>query len=259
MRHWLAASAGFFGYVILVTPLVRGLGPRARWLAAGGAFAGLLICGTAWLQPPGRLLGEWFLPPLLLLLGYWTSGLLFAGPMPVAERVLREFDARLGVDPAARVTPAWLAELLEFSYAGVYPLIPVALLIHLATAAAPDPHRFWTVVLVTDFVCFGFLPWVQTRPPRALQKACPWTSRVRRFNLQLIGTASIQANTFPSGHAAEALAAALLVSAAPWPFTLAVGAGAVLVSAGAVLGRYHYAADAIAGWMVALGVWLCLG
>jgi hypothetical protein len=27
------------------------------------------------------------------------------------------------------------------------------------------------------------------------------------------------------------------------------------VSAGAVLGRYHYLADAVAGWLVALAVW----
>jgi len=32
----------------------------------------------------------------------------------------------------------------------------------------------------------------------------------------------------------------------------------VLVSAGAVLGRYHYAADAVAGWVVAAAVWVAL-
>jgi len=31
------------------------------------------------------------------------------------------------------------------------------------------------------------------------------------------------------------------------------------ISAGAVLGRYHYAADAIAGWIVAVVVWWLLG
>jgi hypothetical protein len=32
-------------------------------------------------------------------------------------------------------------------------------------------------------------------------------------------------------------------------------AAAAAISAGAVLGRYHYAADAVAGWLVALLVW----
>jgi hypothetical protein len=39
---------------------------------------------------------------------------------------------------------------------------------------------------------------------------------------------------------------------------VAVAAAGALVSAGAVLGRYHYAADAIAGWFVAAVVWAAL-
>ena len=40
-------------------------------------------------------------------------------------------------------------------------------------------------------------------------------SSLRRFNLRVLGATSIQVNTFPSGHAAEGLVAALLVLAAP--------------------------------------------
>jgi hypothetical protein len=36
-------------------------------------------------------------------------------------------------------------------------------------------------------------------------------------------------------------------------------ANALAVSAGAVLGRYHYAVDAVAGWVVAVVVWLAFG
>ena len=61
--------------------------------------------------------------------------------------------------------------MLEFAYGGVYPLIPIALLLHLAYAPAPDADLFWTVVLVTDYVCFAMLPFIQTRPPRALESA----------------------------------------------------------------------------------------
>jgi hypothetical protein len=49
---------------------------------------------------------------------------------------------------------------------------------------------------------------------------------------------------------------ALLVATAPWPIAATVAVAALLVSAGAVLGRYHYAADAFAGWAVALVVWM---
>ena len=82
---------------------------------------------------------------------------------------------------------------------------------------------------------------------------------MRSFNLRVLGAASIQVNTFPSGHAAEALVAALLVAAlSPWILGVMMLA-ALAVAGGAVLGRYHYAIDAFAGWFVALAVWLLLG
>jgi membrane-associated phospholipid phosphatase len=110
-------------------------------------------------------------------------------------------------------------------------------------------------VLITDFVCFGMLPWIQTRPPRALEAAQPWSSGIRSFNVSLLGRLSIGVNTVPSGHAAEALAAALLLSSAPASVSVWVWAAAAAISAGAVFGRYHYAVDAFAGWIVALIVW----
>jgi membrane-associated phospholipid phosphatase len=99
------------------------------------------------------------------------------------------------------------------------------------------------------------LPWVQTRPPRRLEPGPPWRSSLRFFNVRLLGETSIGANTVPSGHAAEAVAAALLVSDAPWPVAASMWLAALAVSAGAVLGRYHFAFDAVAGWAVALAVW----
>src|SRR5262245_40797045 len=256
MRVWIAASLAFFFYVLAVALVMPGLARRARMLAALGSLVGLAIALAAHAVRPVPLLHDWVVPPVLLLLGYWTSGLLFVAPMPRVEAALSEVDRWLAIEPAASATPRWLADVLEGAYAGVYPLIPLALVSHLVTAERPDPERFWTVILVTDFICFACLPWIQTRPPRALSPFQPWETAVRRFNLRLLGSASIQVNTFPSGHAAEALAAALLVATAPWPIAAAFGVAALLVSAGAVLGRYHYAADAFAGWAVAGLVWM---
>ena len=148
--------------------------------------------------------------------------------------------------------------MLEAAYAGVYLLVPIALLLLLALFPASDPDAFWSVVLITDFVCFGVLPWVQTRPPRALEGGEPWTSSIRSFNLRLLGATSIQVNTFPSGHAAEGLAAFLLVLAAPLPIVALMFVAALAVSAGAVFGRYHFLADALAGWAVAVVVFVIL-
>jgi membrane-associated phospholipid phosphatase len=43
---------------------------------------------------------------------------------------------------------------------------------------------------------------------------------------------------------------------APTPIALVGWAGAILVSAGAVSGRYHYLLDVLAGWVVAAAVFL---
>jgi hypothetical protein len=254
MPGWVLVGAPFFVYVLIVACLQRGMAARARTLAAAGAALGVLLAIAIASSSAFWVRGV-FGPPAVLLIGYWASGLLWVGPMPRWERLLMRADDKLRVRRIAACMPAALVELLEVAYASVYPLIPVALVAYLAYAPRAEADRFWTVVLVTDFVCFAMLPWIQTRPPRALEQA-PWQSRVRPFNLRMLGGASIGANTVPSGHAAEALACALLVSGAPTAVQAPLWTAALAVSAGAVFGRYHFTLDAIGGWVVALSVWM---
>lgn len=255
MHEWETVAVLFFAYLAAVSPLARGVTSRRRLGALLLSAAGVAVSAGARLLAGYSILHDWVLPPVLLLLAYWTSGLLFSAAMPAAERRLEAFDGTLRIDAIAAAAPRWLSEILELSYLAVYPLIPAALAVHLVASASPSADRFWTVVLATDFICFGLLPWVQTRPPRAFRPAPPWVSRVRRLNVGLLDRTSIRVNTFPSGHAAEAAAAALLVASAPWPVAAAFALAALSITAGTVLGRYHYAADAIAGWAVAVGVW----
>jgi hypothetical protein len=250
---WRVGSAVFFVYLALVATLPRGLtGEDRRRVWRGSALGlGLLVLSMA--LPPVGLPNVWILPPLVLLTAYRASGFLFVHPMPRAERLLADGDAALRIDRLASRAPRAAAELLEVAYTGVYPIIPIALF--LARRQGVDVDRFWTVVLFTDFICFAMLPWIQTRTPRAVMGVRPWRSSWRRVNLRIVETGSIGVNTFPSGHAAEGLAAALLVSGGAWPTAAGMFAAAVAIAAGAVFGRYHYAADAVAGWAVALSVW----
>jgi len=259
LRNWEIASYAMFVYTAILPAVLRGLAPGARGRAFAGSGAGLVVTAASVLTPSHVFLHGWLLPPLLLWLAYWTSGLLFTAPMPRVEQALLQIDRVLQVRAISSVAPRWTAEFLEFSYAAVYALIPIALALHLRFTASPDYDRFWTVILVTDYVCFAMLPWIQTRPPRALEPDDPWRSLLRAFNLRLLCAASIRVNTFPSGHAAEALAATLLVSNAPSAVVAWMLFNALAVSAGAVLGRYHYAADAVTGWLVAVAVWVTLG
>jgi hypothetical protein len=258
LRNWEIASYAMFVYTAILAGILRSPAPgRARALA--GSAAGLVVTAASALTPSNVLLHGWLLPPLPLLLAYWTSGFLFTAPMPRAEHALLQIDRFLRLRAISSGAPRWTAEFLELSYAAVYALIPIALVLHVRFSAYPDYNRFWTVILVTDYVCFAMLPWIQTRPPRALEPGDPWRSSLRIFNLRVLGAASIRVNTFPSGHAAEALAAALLVTNAPSTVVAWMMFNALAVPTGAVLGRYHYAADAFTGWLVALAVWMILG
>lgn len=255
MASWAAASIAYFLYIGSVAAFLPRLTATARLRVAAVALAGLGVAAVG-----GYAAAFWarsvVWPAVVLLLAYWASGLLWTGPMPGIERWLSRSDARLGVPRMVAGMPRALILLLEAAYAGVYPIIPIALGLHLWFSPSADADRFWSVVLITDFVCFGMLPWIQTRPPRALEAAQPWTSGLRSFNVSLLGRLSIGVNTVPSGHAAEALAAALLVTDAPAFVSVWIWLAAAAISAGAVLGRYHYAVDAVAGWVVALIVWL---
>ena len=260
LRGWEAASLASFLYAAFTAAFFRpGLPATVRFRAVGASMAGIGVTAASILAPANVFLHGWLLPPILLFLFYWTTGLLFVAPMTDVEDTFLRIDRALRIRGLSARTPRWLVEILEFAYAGVYGLIPIALVLRLWLAAAPDSDRFWTVILVTDFVCFGFLPWIQTRPPRALESGEPWPSSFRSLNLRVLGAASIRVNTFPSGHAAEGLAAALLVANLSPVIFLWMLLAALAVSAGAVLGRYHYAIDALAGWLVAVMVWLLLG
>lgn len=254
MQAWQRTGAIFFAYLLVVAALPRRVGRAARIRVVLGAAAGLAAIGASTRLPPDRIVNTLILPATALLVGYWTSGCLFVSPMPRAERLLAGIDRALDIDRIAAACPRPVAECLEFAYTFVYLLVPIALYLSLSEGISAD--RFWTTVLVTDYVCFGMLPWIQTRPPRALGFDATWRSAWRRVNVRLLDASSVQVNTFPSGHAAEALAVALLLSGAAAPVAAGLFVVGAAISAGAVFGRYHYAADAIAGWIVAVIVYV---
>jgi membrane-associated phospholipid phosphatase len=139
------------------------------------------------------------------------------------------------------------------AYLFCYPLVPAGFACLYLAGLGAEADRFWTAVLTAAFCSYGALPWFSTRPPRSTE-AAPFRSRsrIRTLNLKVLGRASIQLNTFPSGHAAAALATALAIGARlPLP-GLVCGVIAFGIMMGSVLGRYHYAADALSGAILAL-------
>jgi membrane-associated phospholipid phosphatase len=115
-----------------------------------------------------------------------------------------------------------------------------------------EADRFWTAVLVAGFGSYGPLPWWPTRPPRAIERAIErMRFAVRSMNLHVLSRASVQWNTFPSGHVATSLAAALAVASVLPSAGLVIAVIALAIAVASVVGRYHYAADALAGALLA--------
>jgi membrane-associated phospholipid phosphatase len=216
-------------------------------------------------EPLTTLLREW-LPLPYVLVCYWISGFYFVRPQEAFEARFLAFDLRarrwFGAEHAATRAPRAVLELLEVAYFSCYIVLPAGMIALLLAGRSHDADRYWSTVLAAELSCYGVLPWIRTRPPWALRETSALDSRgvlMRRLNLLLVHEASTQANTFPSGHAAGALAAALVV-AMVWPAAGAVFVVvAVSIMAGSVIGEYHYAGDALTGALTAVAAWGLLG
>jgi hypothetical protein len=193
-----------------------------------------------------------------LLAGYWLPGLLVTAPDVRFEARLLGADRRLfGADGLARFersAPRLLIEYLELAYLSCYAVVPAGYLcLRLAGHGPESVDRFWSVVLLASFMCYGLLPWLPTRAPRALEPhRAGARSSIRHLNLAVLNRASVQWNTFPSGHTAASVATALVVGSYMPLAGALLGIVAISIAAGSVVGRYHYAADALVGAGVAV-------
>jgi PAP2 superfamily protein len=259
-------------------------------------------------QPSGfwPTLAAQAVPAVILLGGYRLSGLFFVAPMrSIEERLLaidrRVFEATRWMRPTG--TAARLCHgVLELAYLTVYAIVPAGAIVLVAIGASDRVGAYWTVVLTACFSSYALLPWIQTRPPRAMEMAkldtmtqvsgsasgggrspspprslagmedpiCGGRSPagtaprrrvalLRRVNLAILRSASNQVNTIPSGHAAAALAVALMIFSADATLGLLFLTMAAAIAAATVVGRYHYTLDTVAGAAVALASWFWLG
>jgi membrane-associated phospholipid phosphatase len=194
-------------------------------------------------------------PVLWLVLGYRLPRTLVTGMNDTFQRKLVSLDQRWfggeTISAFQNLAPS-VKELLEFAYLLCYSMVPIGLASRYLAGLHGGEDRYWTGVLIAGFSCYGALPWLATQPPRRLERPAERTDApVRHFNLRVLEHASVGLNTFPSGHVATALATTLLVAADLPVAGLLLGLVTAGIAVGSVVGRYHYAADAIAGAIVA--------
>jgi PAP2 superfamily len=262
--RWEWIAIGYFTYLLVVALAIKRFA-RARI----AAFAGTVMCcvvlgaeASSWLGLSARLTFAFLIPLPVLLIGYWLSGLFFMSPMPRVEQWLMAIDERLlrgpGILAAYEASPRVVREPFEMAYVLVYPVIPAAVATLLLGGHSDALPRFWAIVLFAEFISYGAMPWLQTRPPRVIENRMGMIhppSALRQFNASILDRGSIQANTIPSGHAAGAVATALAVADVMPLAGVVFLILATAIVAATVLGRYHYLIDSLLGIVVAVGAW----
>ena len=248
MRAAELLAAGY-ALIFLVTGLAMLRRRRRAWQTAGLAAGGLGLALSAPLAAAlgGEVLRAWWLLGFLPL-AYWMPAPLAERPDERLESWLLSVDRRLGFGPVMR------APLLELSYLFVYPIVPAGLAAVLLGGGV-SADEYWRAVLLAVLPCYGLLPVATTRPPRALlppPDVGHMAQSTRQVNVRFLAAFGNQWNTLPSGHAAGAVAVAVLVWQSGSPGAPLFALAAAGICAGTVTGRYHYLVDTALGAVIGL-------
>ena len=250
--EWIVVA--YYAYLAVAAAVVPRIARPHRWRALCLALAVLLTVFTIAAFDTAAMWWREWLPLAYIVIGYRLPALLVAGTNQAIERRLLALDRRWRVNTIRERASRPVIHVLELAYLCCYPMVPIGFGCVYFAGVREDWDRFWIAVLVAAFGCYGVLPWLPTRPPRAIEgtpmPASP--GLIRGLNVRVLGVVSNQLNTFPSGHAAASLATALAVGARLPLAGFALGLLALAIAIGSVVGRYHYAADALAGIALAL-------
>jgi hypothetical protein len=247
-------------YFILVALIGSQSSYRRRgWLYSAGAL--ILVIVARFLPGPLRV----WMPHAYLVLGYWIPAAFSPEPRDDRfERWLLRADARLAF------LGSWDLGfgILELAYLLCYPLVPAAFLVVWMMGQSEEVGRFWMAVLLAGYACYVTLPWTAAPPPRrtggtgatgatgAAGAAGAGTAALNAFVLRRFSHGHI---TFPSGHVAVSIAAALVVADVSRSAGALFGVMAVAIAIAAVAGRYHYRVDVVVGALVGVLARLAAG
>lgn len=251
--EWISLVA--FSFFIIASWLRPLTNPRRLAVASIGATGVILITAIQFADQiiprfAALVVRDW-LPAALMPMVYWQAGCFSSRVNKSFQTRLQRLDQKLlsGWMPslAARPRYRWVAVSLELAYLSCYVLVPMGLGVLYLAGLRRHTIEYWSVVLLATYPCYFFSAFVQTLPPRLLEtnSAGTVTGKIRRFNLWIVRWLSIQLNTFPSAHVTATLGSSLVLL----HFVPSVGSAFMLISIGialgAVLGRYHYAADVL--------------
>ncbi len=250
---------GYFAYVALlamVYPLPPPTVARA-WLVLAGATAVFLLLA----RPPFRIVRDW-IPLLFVLTAYremdWFSIGYKARHLEAQWLQWDQWLFQAGLRSAIESLGPVLPWILEFSYLLVYGIGAASVGAFYGLKRRYRVNQFLTVYVSGTLFVYAMFPYFPSDPPRVVFPGTDLTqflTGIRMVNLYLLGGYGIHSSVFPSAHVSSAFSAAWgllrFLPEQPW-----VGRSmliyAVVVSIATVYGRYHYAADAVAGILVSL-------
>jgi len=212
-------------------------------------------------------------PGLLMLLAYRESGLLLTPDSTHhLDYLFVRWDRVLLQNPFVQAVlqagAPWLQHYLEFAYLICYPLVPLGVAaIYFTSRGKGEPgpasgqramDGFWDTVLLATLFCYAVYPAFPLTPPRVLFGDVPGPHvdpLLRKLNFWLLDHYSVQVCIFPSGHVAAVTAVALAVRKHAPRLGVLFLFLAASVALATVYGRYHYAADAVAGALVGVAAY----
>jgi membrane-associated phospholipid phosphatase len=241
--------------------------PWKAWLLAASVAAVILIL-TRIAGRTGSLLRD-FAPLAFTLTAYremdWFTPAVRDRHLERAwivwdRRLLDHWHLRAAIESLGALLPS----RLELCYLLVYGVAPVSLALLFMNGQRAHVSRFWLAYLAGTLGAYALFPYFPSEPPRIAFSGADLPRVVtvlRQINLWILGGYSIHSSVFPSAHVSSAFSAAWALLATvpqrPW-----IGRGmalyAVSVAIAAIYGRYHFAADALAGFAVSLLALPCL-
>jgi membrane-associated phospholipid phosphatase len=151
-----------------------------------------------------------------------------------------------------------LSGYLELCYLLVYAVAPFTVAVLYVEKRRELVNRLLLVYLTGTLLSYALFPFYPSDPPRVVfggSDVPHVITALRRFNLWIVDGYGIHSSVFPSAHVSSAFSAAwalLLVLPSKRRYGWGMLIYAVSVSIATVYGRYHYAADVIAGFGISL-------
>jgi membrane-associated phospholipid phosphatase len=263
--EWLLI--GYFGYVAAIIRAFP-LDPQVKWLAlvvfvlVASQLVVFAVAESFGSQEFFSIARDW-IPLALTLIAYREMD--WFAPLPRnndLELHWLEWDRRLlydaGLQRAIEWLGAWLPGYLELCYLLVYAVGVFSVAVLYAQERRALVNRLLVMYLAGTLLAYALFPYFPSDPPRTLFGGSDMPNIVtplRQFNLWIVSGYGIHSSVFPSAHVSSAFSAAwglLWLLPDKKRFGLLLLAYALSVAVATVYGRYHYAADATAGFGVSV-------